>query len=148
MKKRLRPAFLAAYEELDQVCRSKFGVRANGVLAYVEQLNAVRFAPGRNTVLPRLVHLLDLAEIGESPVEIVPTKGGGSIRLFGPEVVRADIRWTKRFARLITKKRDPLSLYLRRARRRKRWRRFAKVFFPTLAVLLAIAAAVCYFWFR
>ena len=56
-----------------------------------------------------------------------------------------DIKWLSNFAKEITKKKDPISAYLRKARNFAR-RRKARNFFIVL-IILALAAVAAYFGF-
>jgi hypothetical protein len=66
------------------------------------------------------------------------------------EITKADVRWISEFIDDIEKKRDPISLYLRKARKyakRRRARRRFSVLFATLLVLGAAVAAY-FIWLR
>ena len=117
MGKRLNERFLASYIELDKDCCEKFGVAAGGVTEYINRLNNARFAPNREEVLPRLVRYRNLRN--KMAHEI------GSLRKLN-EVTKADITWIRKFDKDITKKKDPISSYLKRARRYARRRRLKR----------------------
>ena len=117
MGRRLNERFLANYIELDKNCCEKFGVSTGGVTEYINRLNNARFAPGREEALPRLVKYRNLRN--KMAHEL------GSLRKMN-DVTRADIAWIHKFDKDITKRRDPISSYLKRARRYARRRRIKR----------------------
>lgn len=136
MSKRLNEKFLKSFLELDRLCCEKFGVATGGVTEYINRLNNARFAPDRDTVLPKLVKYRNIRNLfAHEP---------GAIRK-SDEVTKEDINWLFHFRRDVIKKRDPISKYLRKARRFARARKIKKALFITLIVLLvlAIAAIAC-----
>ena len=136
MGKRLNERFLASYIELDKDCCEKFGVAAGGVTEYINRLNNARFAPNREEVLPRLVRYRNLRN--KMAHEI------GSLRKLN-EVTKADITWIRKFDKDITKKKDPISSYLKRARRYARRRRLKRYLTAGAAVCAVIIGIVVYF---
>ena len=136
MSKRLNEKFLKGFLELDRLCCEKFGVATAGVTEYINRLNNARFAPDRESVLPRLVKYRNLRNLfAHEP---------GAIRK-SDEVTKEDVNWLALFRRDVVKKRDPISKYLRKARRFARARRVKRALFITLAVLLVIAVAALVF---
>ena len=144
LRKDLNEEFLAAYERADRVCCEKFGVPDQGCLTYINRLNAARFAPRRDEVLTPLVHAYDLYQRGTNEAATSSQKRS-VVFSSGAVVMREDLLWVKRFARSVDRKRDPLSLYLKRAKRMKRRKKFFRWFLPLLVLLAALAAA--YFFF-
>ena len=136
MGKRLNERFLASYIELDKDCCEKFGVAAGGVTEYINRLNNARFAPNREEVLPRLVRYRNLRN--KMAHEI------GSLRKLN-EVTKTDITWIRKFDRDIIKKKDPISSYLKRARRYARRRRLKRYLTAGAAVCALIIGIVVYF---
>ena len=136
MGKRLNERFLASYIELDKDCCEKFGVAAGGVTEYINRLNNARFAPNREEVLPRLVRYRNLRN--KMAHEI------GSLRKLN-EVTKADITWIRKFDKDITKKKDPISSYLKRARRYARRRRLKRYLTAGAAICAVIIGIVVYF---
>ena len=134
-KKKINEAFLSEYMRLDGVCCEKFGVSIGGVTEYINRLNNARFSPGRDEVLPRLVKYRSLRNrFSHEPDAIRRTD----------ELTKADLKWIHAFEKMIQKKKDPISLYLRKARqyvRRRRLRRFFIVFGLVDIAILAIAIA-------
>lgn len=137
MSKRLNEKFLKSFLELDRLCCEKFGVATGGVTEYINRLNNARFAPDRDIVLPRLVKYRNIRNLfAHEP---------GAIRK-SEEVTKEDVNWLSRFRHDMQKKRDPISKYLRKARRFARARKIKRALVITLAALLVIAIAVIVLW--
>ena len=126
MGRRLNERFLSSYIELDKSCCEKFGVATGGITEYINRLNNARFAPGREEALPRLVKYRNIRNKMAHEV--------GSLRKMN-DVTKTDIAWIKKFNRDVTKRRDPISAYLKRARRYALRRRFKR--YATMAAMLA-----------
>jgi len=134
--KRLNERFLASYIELDRNCCEKFGVSVGGVTEYVNRLNNARFAPGREEALPRLVRYRNIRN--KMAHEL------GTIRKTN-DVTGADLKWIRTFNKDITKRRDPISKYLKKARRYARRRKIQK-YVTVFAIIAAfIIGIVTYF---
>ena len=133
MGKRTNEAFFEEYSELDKLCLKKFGVEKMGVTEYITRLNNARFAPSRDEVLPRLVRLRNLRN------SITLNEGA---RVPSSEITKNDVKWLHSFSRSVEKKRDPLSLYLKRAHRHARLRKVRKALVITFLAAVAVAAAV------
>ena len=130
MSKRLNEKFLKSFIELDKLCCEKFGVATGGVTEYINRLNNARFAPDRDIVLPRLVKYRNIRNLfAHEP---------GAVRK-SEEVTKDDVTWLFRFRLDLQKKRDPISKYLRKARRFARARKIKRAAVISLVVLLAIA---------
>ena len=129
-----------AYMELDAVCSEKLNVSSGGVTEYVNRLNNARVAPGRDEALPKLVRYRTIRNMLSHEAGAIKRDNG---------VLKSDITWLKKFSSNLKKKKDPLSLYLRRARRYLRFRKIRK-FFTLLSVFLfiAIVLAVAYYLFN
>ena len=129
MSKRLNEAFLNKYIELDKILCEKFGVVTGGVAEYINRLNNARFAPEREEVLPRLVRYRNVHKrFAYEP---------GAIRK-SDDIAKDDVRWVVRFRKDVIKKRDPISKYLRKARRYAFRKKLVK-----LLVALGVAIGVC-----
>ena len=133
MSRRLNERFLNSYIELEKNCCEKFGVSSGGVTEYINRLNNARFAPGREEALPRLVRYRGIRNKMAHEV--------GSLRRVS-EVNKHDIAWVRKFSHDITRKRDPISLYLRRARGYARRRRIKRYVTAGAFVLLFIIILV------
>lgn len=136
MGKRLNEHFLASYIALDKDCCEKFGVATSGVTEYINRLNNARFAPGREDALPRLVRYRNIRN--KMAHEI------GSLRR-SSEVTKADISWLRKFNKDIIKRKDPISAYLKRARRYARRRRIKKYLTVGAAALAVILGIIVFF---
>ena len=122
--------FLNAFIALDKVCCAKFGVPTGGVTDYVNRLINSRFAPDRDDVLPKLVRYTNIRNRLAHEV--------GAMRQLD-EVTKNDVKWLREFEKSVSKKKDPISLYLRKARRYARLRRLRTT---GIIILLACALAV------
>ncbi len=136
---RLNEKFLSSYIELDKNCCEKFGVSVGGVTEYINRLNNARFAPGREEALPRLVRYRNLRN--KMAHEL------GSLRKMN-DVTKTDIVWLKKFNKDISKRRDPISAYLKKARKYARRRRMKRYAITTLIILAVIACVVLFFWLQ
>ena len=136
MGKRLNHNFLEVYKELDRDCCEKFGVTSGGVTEYINRLNNARFAPERDDVLPRLVRYRNIRNKFAHDV--------GSIRK-SDEISKADIKWVRGFNKDLIKKRDPISTYLRKARRYARRRKLYRTVLVIFIVLIAALAGALYY---
>ena len=132
MSKRTNEAFLNSYTQLDKVCCEKFGVVTGGVAEYINRLNNARFAPDRDEVLPRLVRYRNIHKrFAYEP---------GAIRKTD-DIVKSDVRWLNGFRKDVQKRRDPISKYLRKARRYALRKKLVRLFWA-LVILLAVAGGV------
>jgi hypothetical protein len=136
MGKRLNEHFLASYITLDKDCCEKFGVATGGVTEYINRLNNARFAPGREDALPRLVRYRNIRN--KMAHEI------GSLTRAN-EVTKADVAWLRKFDKDIIKRKDPISAYLKRARRYARRRRIKKYLTISAASLAVILGIIVFF---
>lgn len=127
MSRKLNEKFLNNFLELDKLCCEKFGVATNGVTEYINRLNNARFAPDRDEVLPRLVKYRNLRNrFAHEPQAIRKCD----------DIAKSDVKWVGNFKKSVKGKKDPISKYLKKARRFARKRKFGR----TLLVLLIIAA--------
>ena len=131
--RRLNERFLASYIALDKNCCEKFGVANSGVTEYINRLNNTRFAPGREEALPRLIRYRNIRN--KMAHEL------GSLRRMS-EVTKYDLKWIRTFDKDITKRRDPISKYFKRARRYARRRKIKKYLTVFSIILAAVMAAV------
>ena len=136
MGKRLNERFLACYIELDKDCCEKFGVATGGVTEYINRLNNARFAPGREEALPRLVKYRNLRNKMAHEV--------GSLRKIS-DVTKADISWIRKFDKDLARRKDPISSYLKKARRYARRRRIKRYVTAGALVCALIIGIVVYF---
>lgn len=125
--------------ELDKDCCEKFGVTTGGVTEYINRLNNARFAPGRDDVLPRLVRYRNLRNKFAHEV--------GAVRRVD-EITKIDVNWLRAFDRDVVKKRDPISAYLRKARKFARRRKLRRRLYLAAFGIIVILAIVIYFLLR
>ncbi len=136
MSKRINEAFLNHYMELDKLCCTKFGVTTGGVGEYINRLNNARFAPDRDEVLPRLVRYRNI----HKRFYYEP----GAIRK-DKELTSKDIAWIVRFKREIMRKRDPISQYLKKAKKYALKKKLATFFWIALILALIGLGTVIFF---
>lgn len=133
MSKKINEAFLEDYMTLDTLCCKKLGSSKMGVTEYITRLNNARFAPSRDEVLPRLVKYRNMRN------SLAHDAGALSS---SSDITKTDLKWLRLFIKTLEKKKDPLSLYLRKARRHAKLRRARKTILIALFTITAIAAAV------
>lgn len=133
--KRINEKFLSCYMSLDKICCDKFGIATGGVTEYINRLNNARFAPGRDDVLPRLVRYRNLRNKFAHEV--------GALRRVD-ELAKVDIKWLRGFERDLNKKKDPISVYLKKARRHVRRRRLRRIFYAVAAVSIVALGVALY----
>lgn len=135
-RKKINEAFLAGYIELDRDCCEKFGVSTGGITEYINRLNNARFAPGRDEVLPRLVRYRNTRNKFAHETDALRKTD---------EVTKVDVKWLRSFNKDIIKKRDPISLYLRKARKYARRRKLRRWIYVVLFAIIAVLATALYF---
>ena len=136
MSRKLNEKFLNNFLELDKLCCEKFGVATNGVTEYINRLNNARFAPERDEVLPKLVKYRNLRNrFAHEPQAIRKCD----------DIAKADIKWVAKFKKTVKGKKDPISKYLKKARRFARRRKFGKIVLTLLIVGAAAAAGFVLF---
>ena len=136
MSRKFNEKFLNQFIELDKLCCEKFGVATNGVTEYINRLNNARFAPNRDEILPCLVKYRNLRNrFAHEPQALRKSD----------DIAKADVKWVKKFKKTVKGKKDPISKYLKKARRFARRRKAGKVFLTLL--ILAAAAVGVYFGF-
>ena len=136
MSKRNNEQFLNHYIELDKLLCEKFNVKTGGVGEYITRLNSARLAPSRDEVLPRLVryrntHRRFYYEPGAMQKD--------------NEITGEDIKWVINFKREVQKKRDPISVYLKKAKSFVFKKKLALAFWIFLIVALLAAIGVIVF---
>ena len=138
MANKTNTAFLNSFIELDKICNLKFGTVSGGVTEYINRLINARFAPGRDEVVARLVKYRNIRN------RIAHEEGAlDSIK----EINKLDLRWLDSFKRDLNKKRDPISVYLRKARNFVKRRKARRIFFSVLSIILTLAAAAAAAYF-
>lgn len=130
MSKKINEKFLKIYIELDKVCCEKFGITTGGVGEYINRLNNARFAPDRDETLKRLVSYRDTHKRFYFEPKAVKKDN---------KLTQADIKWIMAFKKAVSGKKDPVSVYLKKAKKYVSKRKFNNF----LKVVLALAAAGC-----
>lgn len=126
---RLNSLFLNSYIELDNICSQKFGKSSGGVTEYINRLVNSRFAPERDEALSRLVRYRNVRN------RIAHEEGAlGQIN----EITKLDLKWMDGFKHDLLKKRDPISVYLRKARMYAKRRKAKRI---VIMILILVAAA-------
>ena len=132
MGRKLNEKFVNTFIELDKLCCEKFGVASNGVTEYINRLNNARFAPNRDEVLPELVKYRNLRNrFAHEPQALRKTS----------DIAKSDIKWVAKFRKSVKKKKDPISKYLKKARRFARRRKLGKLVLVALIVAAVAFAA-------
>lgn len=129
MANKINVAFFNAYLELDKICNQHFDISKGGVTTYINRLIELRFVPERSDVLPILIKYRKLRNIIAHEVDAFSDIN---------EITKDDIKWLNNFAKIVEKKKDPISKYERKAKRYAIWRkvRLALIGFGVLAVLV------------
>ena len=128
MGKKLNVRFMEEYIKLDTACCVKFGIKSNGTSEYISRLYNTRLAPDRDATLESLVEYRNVRN------RLAHEDGAMSQ---SSEIAKKDIKWVKKFTRSVKKSRDPISVYLKKARSRAAFRKL-KI---TLALIILIALA-------
>lgn len=134
MSKKNNEKFIKAYEEVEKVCCEKFGAQNAGVEVYINKLNNARFAPDRDEVLQRLANYKTLRGNFASTPALVRKSS---------DITKEDIKWLNAFAKSLSKKKDPISVYLRKARNFARRRKIRNAVIALL--IIAVIAVGAYF---
>ena len=133
MSKRINESFLNAFALLDKRCCEIFGLPNGGVTEYINRLNNARFAPRRDEVLPRLVKYRNLRnKMVHEPLAVRKSA----------DITKADIKWVKRFERDVFRKKDPIAVYLKKARALARRRRIQRYAIITAVAVAAVGITV------
>ena len=127
MSKKINKKFLKLYVELDSHCCDRLGLKAGGVTEYINRLESAKFAPKRDETLDSLNKYRNVRNIlANDPKAMKKSK----------ILTKYDLKWIKKFNKTLKKKKDPISSYLKKARKFARKRKFKRVF-----VVLALAGA-------
>jgi hypothetical protein len=136
VSRKYNESFLNTFLELDKLCCEKFGIVSGGVTEYINRLNNARFAPNRDEVLPKLNRYRNLRNLfAHEPGAIRKTE----------DIGKDDIKWIARFRKDVQKKRDPISKYLRKARRYATQKKLKKLLIIFGIIAIVVAAIVFYF---
>jgi hypothetical protein len=137
MGKKINAKYLNAYNELDRNCSRKFGIATGAVTEYINRLHTTRFAPKRDEVIHHLVKYRNIKNVFAHELRAIKKNS---------ELAKADLLWIKRFNHDILRKKDPISSYLRKARRYARALRFRRyaigISFVTLLFIIILVAVL------
>lgn len=133
-KRSINEKFLNTYIELDKLCCEKFGVASNGVTEYINRLNNARFAPNRDEVLPNLVKYRNLRNRFAHEPEAIRK---------ADDISKADIKWVANLKKTVKGKKDPISKYLKKAKKFANGQKFKKI--ALVVGILGVAAVAAYF---
>ena len=136
MRKKINEKFVLAYNELNRNCCEKFNVPTGGVTEYINRLESTRFAPRRDEVLHHLVQYRNLNNVFVHEAKAIKKND---------EITKADLLWIKHFNRELCRKKDPISAYLKKARRYARGRRIRRYLIAGSIVLLMFVIVILYF---
>ena len=130
---RINMSFFNAYLELDKICAQKLEIKRGGVSEYINRLVELRFAPGRNEVLPKLLRYRKIRNI-------IAHEEHSFDKL--DEITKADVKWINRFARSVNYKTDPISRYERKAMLYSIWKKIRLFLIIFLVLGVAVLAFV------
>ena len=131
-KKKLNQTFLTTYEKFDKVCGERFDLTTGGATEYINRLNNARFAPGRDDILPRLVNYRTVRNNFAADPTLVKKSA---------DLTKDDLTWMRDFVRDLEKQKDPISVYLKKARKYVRGRKTKKVLL-VVGIVVLVAAAI------
>ena len=133
MSKKINKKFLKLYVELDSHCCDRLGVKVGGVTEYINRLESAKFAPKRDEVLDSLCKYRNIRNIlANDPKAMKKSK----------ILTKYDLKWIKKFNKTLKKKKDPISAYLKKARKFARHRKIKRTSIFLAIVGGAAAAAV------
>ena len=131
MSRKINEKFLNNFLELDKLCCEKFGVATNGVTEYINRLNNAKFAAKRDVVLPKLAKYRNLRNrFAHEPQALRKSS----------DIAKSDVKWVAKFKKSVKGKKDPISKYLKKARRFARRRKLGRIVL-ILLILAALAVA-------
>lgn len=134
MSKKINKKFLKLFVELDSCCCDKLGVKAGGVTEYINRLESARFAPKRDEVLEALNKYRNVRNVLAHDAKAIKKN---------KTLIKRDLKWIKKFIKSLKRKKDPISAYLRKARKYARRKKTKKVVL-WLVVIAAAAVAVLF----
>lgn len=138
MGSKMNMTFFKAYIELDKACAQRLEVEKHGVSAYIANLVEMRFAPGRNETLPRLIKYRKLRNAmahEENAFDDIE------------EINKSDVQWITRFTNTVNKKRDPVSRYMRKEWFFNIWKKIRLVIYLILGSAVAYALYLIFSYF-
>ena len=130
-------SFLNVYIELDKTCCRRFDIQSGGVSMYITRLVQERLVPEREEVLPRLIRYRrnKLAHEEGALNEIT-------------EIEKSDLKWIQSFSKAVSKHKDPITLYEKKAEIYAKGQKIGKIVKISLALVLAVAAVIALKYFN
>ena len=129
--------FLESFISLESLCADKLGIATAGVTEYISRLTGVKWTEGREEALKQLTRFRTLRN------RLVHENG--ALRSLG-EISKSDIKWLITFEKKVRKNKDPLSLYLKKSKDKKRFKRF--ITWLIILLIAALGAAVYFLFLR
>ena len=115
MSKKRNTEFLEAYIAFEAICTEKFGLRNGGATEYINNLIRYTGAPKRDSILPKLVSYRNIRNR-------MAHENGALTKI--KDIGASDVRWLKKFTKLVVRKKDPVSIAMLKASRgssKKHW---------------------------
>ena len=129
--------FLESFISLESLCADKLGIATAGVTEYINRLKGVKWTEGREEALKQLTRFRTLRN------RLVHENG--ALRSLG-EISKGDIKWITTFEKKVRKNKDPLSIYLKKSKDKKRFKRF--ITWLIILLIAALGAAVYFLLLR
>ena len=118
---------------MDVACCEKFGVSTGGTGEYINRLNNARYAPDREDVLPRLVKYRSIQKsLATDPKASKKDQA----------ITKEDLKWLQDFKKKVARKQDPISLYLKKAKKYASKQKRTTALCVILGIVAVVAAAV------
>ena len=138
MSRKLNEQFFKEYLLLEKECRKKFDVEIGGIRKYIDRFDNFQFLPERDEVETSLCRYSELYyKFANHPDALQKND----------DLTSADVKWVRDFTSRVRTQTDPISLYLKKAERYFRRRKFKKILIISVVVLIALAAAVASVYF-
>lgn len=133
MSKKINKKFLKLYVELDSLCCDRLNAKSGGVTEYINRLESARFAPKRDEVLAALNKYRNTRNALAHDAKAMKKNS---------VLTKGDLKWIKKFNKSLKRKKDPITTYLRKARKFAKNRKLKRAVVALVALGGAAAAAV------
>ena len=134
MSKNINKKFLKLYVELDSLCCDRLNAKVGGVTEYINRLESARFAPKRDEVLTALNKYRNTRNALAHDAKAMKKNA---------VLTKGDLKWIKKFNKSLKRKKDPITTYLRKARKFAKNRKLKR---GAVGVLVAGGAAAAAFF--
>ena len=111
MRKKKNTEFLEAYVEFETVCCGMFGSRSGGATEYINILIKEHSIPKRESILPKLVSYRNIRNR-------MAHEEGALSKI--KEIDASDVRWLEKFAKSVSRQKDPVSIYIERTSKKSK----------------------------